>query len=36
MGDVKAKLEQLKALFDQKLINETEYEAKRKELLSRL
>jgi membrane protease subunit (stomatin/prohibitin family) len=36
MGDVKTKLEQLKALFDQKLINEAEYEAKRKELLSRL
>lgn len=34
-GDVKAKLEQLKALFDQKLISEAEYEAKRKELLAR-
>lgn len=35
-NDVKARLEQLKQLFDQKLINEAEYEAKRKELLARL
>lgn len=34
--DISAKLLQLKNLFDQKLINEVEYEQKKKELLSRL
>jgi len=33
--DITAKLQQLKALFDQKLINDAEYEAKRKDILSR-
>jgi membrane protease subunit (stomatin/prohibitin family) len=34
--DVAAKLIQLKSLFDQNLINQAEYEAKKKDLLSRL
>jgi membrane protease subunit (stomatin/prohibitin family) len=35
-ADVRARLEQLKQLFDQKLISDAEYEAKRKELIARL
>lgn len=34
--DVRAKLEQLRKLFEDKLINDAEYEAKKKELLARL
>lgn len=34
--DIASKLAQLKMLFEQKLINETEYEQKKKEVLSRL
>ncbi|MBI3817511.1 MAG: SPFH domain-containing protein [Planctomycetes bacterium] len=34
--DIPGKLQQLKNLFDQKLITETEFEAKKKEILSRM